>query len=159
MPTITLHQAINAPPEVCFDLARDVTTHMETTSQSEERAVAGKTEGLLELGEVVTWEATHFFIRQRLTAKIIKMEKHHSFEDVMVSGAFDSFTHEHYFKPTMKGGTIMTDVFHYQSPYGKLGKLADHLFLEAYMKKLLKVRSLGLKRKAETVDITCSYEM
>ncbi|WP_079479825.1 SRPBCC family protein [Halobacillus salinus] len=151
MPTITLHQVIKAQPEVCFDLARDVTTHTESTAKSKEKAVAGKTSGLLGLDDVVTWEAKHFGIRQHLTAKVTKVEKYTFFEDVMVRGVFDSFTHKHYFYKSRSGGTIMTDVFFYTSPFGVIGTLADLLFLKRYMRNLLKNRSRYLKRKAEAV--------
>ncbi|MCA0970197.1 SRPBCC family protein [Halobacillus litoralis] len=153
MPVIILHQKINAPRNICFDLARDVATHTETTSQTDEKAVAGRTEGLLELGERVTWEAVHLGVRQRLTAELSKMEKDRFFEDIMVRGAFHSFTHEHHFKTTRDGGTMMTDVFDYRSPFGLIGRVADRIFLEFYMKKLLKKRGLLLKQKAEALYI------
>jgi len=43
----------------------------------------------------------------------------------------------------------MTDVFDFASPLGILGKLADLLFLERYMKKLLQTRNAVLKKYAE----------
>lgn len=70
MPKITLHTRIKADIQTCFDLARDIDFHQRSMEASNERAVAGKTSGLIELGESVTWEAKHFGIRQRLTSKI-----------------------------------------------------------------------------------------
>lgn len=55
------------------------------------------TEGLLEQGDFVTWEAIHFGIKQKLTAKVILMEKPKKFVDGMIKGAFHSFTHTHQF--------------------------------------------------------------
>ena len=43
----------------------------------------------------------------------------------------------------------MVDEFDYQSPLGGLGWLADKLFLEKYMRKLLFTSSLFLKQVAE----------
>lgn len=51
MPVIKHQQFIKAPAEVCFDLARNVDIHTQTTSQTKERAVGGVTEGLLEQGD------------------------------------------------------------------------------------------------------------
>jgi hypothetical protein len=82
MPVIEHKQFIKAPIEVCFDLARDVNVHTQTTLKTKEKAVGGVTEGLLEEGDSVTWEAVHFGIKQRLTARVIFMEKPHSFVDV-----------------------------------------------------------------------------
>jgi ligand-binding SRPBCC domain-containing protein len=66
----------------------------------------------------------------------------------MVRGAFRSFTHTHEFRAA-DGGTLMIDTFRYASPLGPLGRLADFLFLERYMRRLLTERAAFLKRAAE----------
>ncbi len=43
----------------------------------------------------------------------------------------------------------MIDRFSYQSPYGLLGRIADRLFLEKYMRKFIINRAQELKRIAE----------
>lgn len=70
MPIIKISLFIKAPIQVCFDLSRSIDLHMESTSHTNERAIKGRTSGLIELGETVTWEATHFGIRQQLTSII-----------------------------------------------------------------------------------------
>ena len=55
MPTIELLTDIHAPIETVFDLARSVDLHVDSTSQTNERAVGGTTTGLLFLGDTVTW--------------------------------------------------------------------------------------------------------
>lgn len=150
MPIIKNRQFIKAPIEVCFDLARDVNIHTQTTSESKERAVGGVTEGLLEQGDTVTWEAVHFGVKQRLTAKVTIMEKPHKFVDVMIKGAFQSFVHTHEFIEQMDG-TIMIDIFEYKSPLGIIGVVADKLFLEKYMSVFIATRANELKRIAENL--------
>lgn len=148
MPTINHEIYIEAPVEVCFDLARNVDVHTETTGKTKERAVAGVTSGLMEKGDSVTWEAVHLGVKQKLTGKIIEMEKPHSFTDAMVKGAFHSFTHTHEF--SSKGsGTVMKDRFVYKAPLGILGKIADKLFLEKYMTRFIAERAIELKKIAE----------
>ena len=44
---------------------------------------------------------------------------------------------------------LMVDTFRYTSPLGPLGVLADRLFLERYMRRLLAERAAFLKRAAE----------
>ncbi|WP_226679959.1 SRPBCC family protein [Sutcliffiella horikoshii] len=151
MPLIEHRQFIKAPVEICFDLARNVDIHTQTTSKTKERAVAGVTEGLLEQGDFVTWEAIHFGIKQMLTAKVTLMEPPHKFVDVMVNGAFQSFTHTHQFFEA-DGGTIMVDNFQYKSPFGLIGVTADKLFLERYMRGFIISRAKELKRIAEKLD-------
>ncbi|MGB8954560.1 MAG: SRPBCC family protein, partial [Tumebacillaceae bacterium] len=104
--------------------------------------------GLIERGESVTWEAVHFGIKQRLTAKITEMERPYRFVDERVSGAFHSFYHVHEFHSTEEG-TRMIDTFQYRSPFGPLGRLADVLFLKRYMTRFLLERNLYIKQLAE----------
>ncbi len=70
MPTIELHTQINAPTQTVFNLSRSIDLHIESTKQTGEQAIAGRTSGLIKLGETVTWRAKHFGIRQDLTSKI-----------------------------------------------------------------------------------------
>lgn len=148
MPVIEHKQFIKAPIEVCFNLARDVNVHTQTTLKTKERAVGGVTTGLLEEGDSVTWEAVHFGVKQRLTARVLFMDKPHSFVDVMVKGAFKSFIHIHQFVEEEKG-TTMIDHFQYKSRFGPIGVLIDKLFLEKYMKRFIAIRAAELKKIAE----------
>ncbi|RYE39005.1 MAG: cell division protein [Sphingobacteriales bacterium] len=148
MPVIRLETFINSDQQTVFDLARSIDLHQVSTAHTNELAVAGKTSGVIELNEWVTWEARHFGIVQKLTSKITEMRFSNYFVDEMVSGAFKSFKHEHIFES--KGeGTLMTDIFSYISPLGIIGKLADKLFLERYMRNLLLTRNRVVKEYAE----------
>jgi ligand-binding SRPBCC domain-containing protein len=148
MPIIKLELYINAPIEICFDLARSIDIHMQSVSQTKERAIGGVTSGLIQCGESVTWEAVHFGVKQRLTAKITEMEYPYRFVDEMVSGAFKRFKHTHKFA-AVDHGAHMVDTFDYTSPFGLLGRLADKLFLEKYMHNLLLKRNMYIKMVAE----------
>ena len=148
MPVIHLETFIKADQKLVFDLARSIDLHQVSTAHTNERAVAGKTSGLIELNESVTWEAKHFGIVQRLSSKIIAMKSPDYFVDEMVFGAFKSFKHQHIFE-AKGGGIIMTDIFDYVSPYGILGKFANWLFLKRYMTDLLVQRNKVIKEHAE----------
>ena len=149
MPLVRLETFIEAPKQIVFDVARSIDLHQVSTAQTNEKAIAGRTSGLIELDEWVTWEAEHFGIVQKLTSKITAMDAPDYFVDEMVSGAFKSFKHEHIFEA--KGnGTIMIDLFSYISPLGIIGKLADRVFLQSYMTALLVQRNKILKAQAES---------
>ncbi len=148
MPTIRLETQIYAPIQYCFDLARDVDVHRESAMQTHERAVAGITTGLLEQGDVVTWEGTHFGMRQHLTVRITEFEKPRRFVDEMVRGAFRELRHVHDFS-SCQGGTIMIDTFEFKSPFGYLGSLFDALVLTRYFRTFLYRRNMYLKEVAE----------
>jgi ligand-binding SRPBCC domain-containing protein len=147
---ITLLTTIHAPVQRCFDIARDIDVHVASTAHTSERAIAGRTSGLIEFGETVTWRAKHFGIWQNLTSKITEFDSPNYFADEMVTGAFKSFKHKHYFTGDDKQ-TIMRDEFIFESPLGLLGKLANWLFLKRYMTTLLIKRNLVIKAEAEKV--------
>ncbi|WP_448702688.1 cell division protein [Mucilaginibacter sp. AW1-3] len=150
MPTIHLETLINADIQTCFDLSRSIDLHMESTKHTRETAIAGRTGGLIELGETVTWRAKHFGIWQTLTSKITIMQKPVLFVDEMQHGAFKSFRHEHHF--ISKGSaTLMTDIFVFESPLGVLGAIANKLFLTKYMRNLLISRNEVIKLHAELI--------
>ena len=148
MPVIKLETNINAPIERCFDLARSIDLHTNSMKHTGEQAVAGRMQGLIELGETVTWRARHFGIRQMLTSKITQFDYPDSFTDEMVSGTFKSFKHEHRFRQ-VNGQTVMTDIFSFEAPFGLLGRLANFLFLKRYMTRLLEIRNETIKQTAE----------
>ena len=148
MTTITVTTRIAAPIELCFDLARDVDTHIRTSAGNQERAVAGKTSGLLNLGDVVTFEAVHFGIRQRLTARIVGFERPTRFIDEMVKGAFASLRHVHEFSSD-GSVTVMTDIITWRSPLGILGTIADRLAVEKHMRNFVTKKQHNLKLFAE----------
>ena len=54
MPRIKLETKIRASKEIVFDLSRSIDLHKLSTSQTNEEAIAGKTEGLIGLNEWVT---------------------------------------------------------------------------------------------------------
>ena len=149
MPKIELITLINAPIETCFDLARSIDLHMESTKQTGEQAIAGRTSGLIELGETVTWRARHFGIRQTLTSKITDFDRPNFFADELVKGAFKSFRHEHRFH-AQGNQTMMKDVFVFESPLGILGRLVNWLVLKKYMTRLLIKRNEVIKAVAES---------
>lgn len=148
MPIIRLETNIIATPEVVFDLARSIDLHQLSAGKTNEEAVAGRLTGLMELNEEVTWRARHFGIYQKLSSKMVTLERPYCFVDVMTKGIFKRFSHEHIFK-TDGEQTIMTDIFDYTAPLGILGRIADSLFLERYMTHFLKERNAVIKMYAE----------
>lgn len=149
MARIELSLLVAAPRSRCFDLARSVEAHVQSTTATSERAIGGRTAGLLELGDEVTWRARHFGVWQELTSRISAFERPLHFRDSMVRGAFARFDHDHYFEEA-NGDTLLRDVFDYRAPLGPLGWLAERLFLSAYMRRFLLTRMRELKALAES---------
>jgi ligand-binding SRPBCC domain-containing protein len=149
MPLIHLTTFIEAPVERVFDLSRNVDLHKESMKPYKEEAVAGTRFGLIEKEESVTWKARHFFRTRVLKIKVAEMDKPIRFIDEQSQGSFKEMKHEHFFKPC-ENGTIMIDLFHYEFPYGAMGKWFNSLYLSRYLKKLLKQRNKVIKEYAES---------
>src|SRR5579871_2045991 len=149
MPTIHLTTFVAAPAQRVFDLARSIELHRKSMAHTEETAIAGTTSGLIGLNETVTWKAKHLRKVRILKSKITAMDAPLSFTDEMVDGDFKSLRHEHHFKQ-IDNGTLLIDIFSFETPYGGLGKIVDRLFLTRYMRSLLELRNRTIKEYAES---------
>ena len=149
MSKITLETKINAPIQICYDLSLSVDLHQLSTAKTGEHIVSGIKEGVMKLGECVTWRAKHFGIWQELTSKITEAQPPNYFVDEMQKGIFKSLRHEHHFIEENQI-TIMKDVFMFESPLGVLGKIVNRIILERYLTSFLQERNFVIKQVAES---------
>jgi ligand-binding SRPBCC domain-containing protein len=149
MPAIHLTTFVAAPAERVFDLSRSIDLHKQSMRKYNEEPVAGTRFGLIGKDETVTWKAKHFFKNRLLKVKVTEMKPYESFTDEKVEGDFKRMKHEHHFKPC-DNGTIMIDLFEFESPYGFIGKIFNSLVLSKYMARLLEQRNKMIKEFAET---------
>jgi ligand-binding SRPBCC domain-containing protein len=148
MNEIILLTSIKAPIQIVFDCARSIDIHQLSTAKTNERAIAGRTSGLCELGDEVTWRAKHFGIYQTLSSRITKLKAPHYFQDCMIKGAFSFIKHDHFFEER-NGITEMKDVFAYGVPYGIFGNLFNRVVLKKYMTNILTTRNQVIKEVSE----------
>jgi len=148
---ITTTTEIRAPIERVFDLSRSVDLHVQSVGNTGETAIAGVTRGLLKMNQEVTWRGKHFGIYQNLTSRITAFSRPDYFRDSMVRGAFQRLDHDHFFE-ARSDVTVMKDVFDFVSPLGILGRAAELLFLEAYMRRFIAKRNDVIKAVAEGND-------
>jgi ligand-binding SRPBCC domain-containing protein len=152
---ISIETWIGGPPAECFDAARDLDLHVQSLAHTNEKAVAGRMSGLIEMGEEVTWRGRHFGVTQHFTSKITRFEPPSYFQDSMQRGAFRSFVHDHFFAPS-GGGTEMKDVLEFAAPFGLLGRIAERLVLRRYLERLLESRAAVIKEAVEARRLTRS---
>lgn len=153
MTTIHLNTSINGPKLTVFDLARDITEHENSSKNTREKAIAGRTSGKINLGETVTWRGKHFGLYLQHTSIISEMEVPTFFVDEMVKGVFKSFRHEHIFKET-DTKTEMIDILRYEVPYGIFGQFFNYIILKSYLTKFLRERNQHIKHRAELLNLT-----
>ncbi|WP_219837899.1 SRPBCC family protein [Paenibacillus sp. R14(2021)] len=149
MITVRTEVWIHAPIERCFDLARDIDVHTQTVwKHTKEQAVAGTTKGRIEAGATVTFQATHFGVRQQLTSRITEYDFPVYFVDEMQKGAFKSLRHAHFFE-AHGTRTRMVDTLTFTAPFGMLGWIVERAVLGRYMRRFLEHRNGQLKVLAE----------
>ncbi|GGJ23675.1 SRPBCC family protein [Deinococcus roseus] len=150
MPTIILSSAIHASIDVVFDLSRSIDLHMIGAAHTQEKAVAGRTSGLIGLGEDVTWKATHFGLPFTLQTRVTRLERPYYFVTEMVSGPFKALKHEHRFRVLQNGETEMKEIFEFKLPLGVMGSAAERMFLTRYFQRFLSYRNNTILEYAET---------
>lgn len=148
MPTIHLTAFVAAPIERVFDLSRSVDLHKHSMLKHKEEPIGEVINGLLNKGTEVTWKAHHLFKTRILKTKITAFDKPNSFTDEQVTGDFKMMKHQHFFKP-IENGTIMIDIFGFETPYKLLGRLVNGVYLTGYLKSLLEERNKMIKEIAE----------
>ena len=148
MTTIIITTKIKSPIETVFDTARNIDIHQLSAIKSNEKAIDGKTSGLIELNETVTWSGKHFGLNLMHKSKITQFKFPTYFVDEMEEGHFKSFKHEHFFQ-TEKNYTVMIDRLDYETPYGFLGIIFDKIILKKYLTNFIKTRNEILKNLAE----------
>ena len=150
MGIVKVETSIYAQPERCFDLARSADFHVVAAKYTSEKIVSGVSSGLMKLGDIVEFEASHFGLTQRLSAQITSYDRPNHFRDSQVKGIFRSFVHDHYFE-AVAACTLMTDIFKFDCPWGLFGQIADP-FVARHLSAFLKIRGLEIKRVAESED-------
>ncbi|MFC7787408.1 SRPBCC family protein [Microbacterium sp. MAHUQ-60] len=140
MATFALERLVPAPPEAVFDLSLDVGLHLESQSSRGERAVGGRTSGMLGEGDQITWSARHFGIRFRMSSVVFDVDRPRRFRDRQTQGPFGAFLHTHEFLPA-PDGTLMRDTIEFRSPLGPLGRLVDALIMRRHLLAVITERN------------------
>ncbi|PKP17557.1 MAG: cell division protein [Bacteroidetes bacterium HGW-Bacteroidetes-23] len=148
MTTIIVTTKIKAPIEIVFDIARNIDIHQLSAAKSNEKAIDGKTSGLIELNETVTWSGRHFGLQLLHKSRITHFTFPSYFVDEMEEGHFKSFKHEHFFQ-FENDYTVMIDRLDYETPYGVLGLFFDKIILKRYLTNFIIHRNNILKNIAE----------
>ena len=71
-------------------------------------------------------------------------DKEYFIDDQRV-GPFALWHHQHHFK-AVEGGTEMTDILHYQVPFGPIGSIANWLFVERMVDQIFTFRETAIQK-------------
>ena len=148
MTTLILTTKIKAPIETVFDVSRNIDIHQLSAAQSNEKAIDGRTSGLIELNETVTWSGKHFGMKLLHKSRITQFNFPTYFVDEQLKGQFKSFKHQHFFEQK-ENYVEVKDLLEYETPFGIFGKLFDTLLLKKHLTDFIIHRNAVLKNLAE----------
>ncbi|MCF8302543.1 MAG: SRPBCC family protein [Bacteroidales bacterium] len=78
--------------------------------------------------------------------EITHVEDPFYFVDNQLSGPFKLWHHKHFFRE-IDGGTEMTDLVHFSSPLGVIGKIADEVMVKKRVNQIFTYRNQVLQNK------------
>lgn len=81
-----------------------------------------------------------FSIPVRWVTEITQVKHMEYFIDDQRIGPYKLWHHQHFFKE-VNGGVEMTDIVHYQAPFGIIGKVAESLFINSKVKSIFDYRN------------------
>lgn len=148
MTTIKITTTINTPIKTVFNNCRNIDLHIKSVSKTNEKAISGRTSGLIKKGETVTWKGKHFGIYLSHQSIISEMKYPHYFIDEQLKGKFKNFKHRHLFKK-VNNSVLMIDELEYEVPYGIIGKIFNQLFIKKHLTNFIIERNKYLKSISE----------
>lgn len=148
MPTLHTTTFMAQSAEVVFDLTRHVGLQRDALSAYQQQAVAGTRFGLLASGETITWRSRHFFRDLLFRLRILELVVPERIILEQAMGPFQFFRQERHVKPC-ENGCFLIDLVHYEWKQGRLGRIADRLFLRRYLETILNQHIEAIKKAAE----------
>lgn len=146
---IELTTFINAPIHVCFDLSLSIDLELEAMNAYDILAIGGVRTGSIRLHERVCWQARQFGVPVTHESEITRLERPAFFQDTMVTGIFEKFQHDHFFRSVGPGRTEMRDVLQFGMPVWLLGTVSEKLIVRRRLSRLLTDRNRVIKQHAE----------
>lgn len=150
MIVVAYETTAQAPSERCFDLARSVRLHVDSSQDIAARAVGGRRDGLSNQGDETVWSARFLGLRFRMTTQIDHFNYPTRFDDRLTHGRLRRFEHVYRFATLPDGGCAMSDELTVEAPFGPLGRMLERLYLTRRLRHLVARRLERIKAVAES---------
>lgn len=148
MQIIRLTTCIHAPAERCFGLATSTEFHSVLAALAEKRAQEQQEHHELGVGDRLMWPGHYLGLQLRYTTRISLMRPYDFFREVLETGSFRHFEHDHHFTP-LNGGTRMRDEIRFVIPPGLLGPMTTPL-VRRYIMWRISMRNSLLRQTAQS---------
>ena len=139
--------------ERAYDLLTSVSTHERAMERYGETVVHAPPDDTLVEGDRITRRTSHFGMSLTRTTAIVAATPPLSFREEQVDGPFASFSHVHEFERIDDDHTLVDDQIDYELPWGPLGTLLDRVYVEGYLRRVVRERNRKLERLAGDSDI------
>ena len=91
-------------------------------------------------GQIIEYKVTPLpLFKTSWVSEISHINKPYFFVDTQLEGPYKLWHHKHFLKE-VDGGIEVTDIVHYQVPYGIIGKLLHPLIIKPKLNKIFKYR-------------------
>ncbi len=98
-------------------------------------------------GMIITYKVSPLLgIKLNWVTEITNVKEFEFFVDEQRIGPYSMWHHQHKIE-TIDGGVLMTDIVSYQPPFGVLGVLANHLFIQNQLKQIFDFRTNALEKR------------
>ncbi|WP_010181664.1 SRPBCC family protein [Aquimarina agarilytica] len=95
-------------------------------------------------GQVIQYTVTPLaFFKTTWLSEINHIKKPHFFVDTQLEGPYKLWHHKHFLKET-SNGTLITDVIHYQVPFGIIGRLLHPIIIKPKLDKIFEYRTKNI---------------
>lgn len=92
-------------------------------------------------GQIITYKVYPVLnIPMFWMTEITHVIEHKLFVDEQREGPYKIWHHEHHFE-TVENGVLMTDIIHYQPPFGFIGNIANALFIKRQLNAIFDFRT------------------
>lgn len=156
MPQIERTVEVHAPLGRVFAFVTDIRNHSRVAPPETQEELLDAGDTPLRVGTIVRLRARYGGIRWTLTSRITAFDPpgplHPDtayFRDEQVQGPFALWRHDHWFAATSDGGTRLTDRFTYAAPLGPLGRIAERIWLNDRLRRLMEHLQATEKRLLE----------
>lgn len=149
MTSLSATTIITAPIEVCFRSSLNIDLELLAAKDYGIRAIGGATTGIIGAGERVTWQTKQFGVWITHTTQITGFNPPVFFQDSMVKGLFQSFRHDHFFRPLSPTETEMRDEMLFSMPVLLAGLVAERVIVKRRLANLLRKRNNAIRNDAE----------
>ena len=152
MQVIFCETRVGAPAARCFDLARSVPLHVDSSRSIGARAIGGRRHGLSGEGDETVWSARFCGLRFRMATRIAGFTYLTQFSDRLMRGLLRRFEHVYRCHPLPDGNCLLSDELTVEAPFGPLGRLMESLYLTRRMRHLVQQRLEHIKAVAESEE-------